>query len=159
LLAARSSCRLWRNLTDKVMEAYFKEECSSLLYVHSGYGNASNSDKGRLNIRIVLAAKAAWKTALKPVQYKKIRPLLAHEMGQPRPLFPVSVRLQGSNFFLFSEEGSREQATPLKLKKEGPLTIEVAKEGLLFGELPIAKMGVVKEVHQGRNGLCLLTEK
>lgn len=126
---ARNTCHLWRDLTN---ELYFREESSSCLYLNDGYNTASPSEKGRLNIRIVLAAKTAWKTTATVRQHTQLRPLLAHEMGTPRPSHPVNISPQGNHFFLFSDEGSRKQTTPLKLQKEEPLTIEIAQEDLLI---------------------------
>ncbi|CRX39260.1 F-box protein [Estrella lausannensis] len=159
LLAARTSCRLWRSLSDKAMEAFYKEVCGSENYAQFGGGNLSLSACCRLNIRIVLAAKEAWNSALKPIQYKKLRPLLAHEMGQPRQEAPVRIYLKGaSSPLLFSDEGCRLQKCPLLLKNDSPLTVEVASGGVAFKEFSREEYGAVKEVLQGESGLFLLSK-
>lgn len=160
LLAARHSCRLWRNLSDKAIETFFKEVCGGEKYVQNGGVELSLSDLGRLNIRIALAAKNAWEKALTPIQYKKLRPLFAHEMGQPRPSCPVNVCLMGANApLLFSDEGCRLQKSPLILKKEAPLTIELANGGVALKEFPMEEFGVVRDAFQAEKGIYLLTRK
>lgn len=159
LLAARSSCRLFRDLSDKAMEVFFRQECGSESYVFNGEANRSLRECCLLNIRIALAAKRAWRLSLKPVQLKRLRPPLAHEMGRPRPLCPVKICPIGANAkLLFSNEGCRQQITPLLLKNKSPLTVEVAKEGLSMKVFSHTDFGFVKDAFQGKRYLCLMTE-
>lgn len=158
LLAAWDTCWGWKQRVDAAIPAYFKQNCCSENYVGNLDKSLSISQSCRLNIRIVLAAKKAWKTPLKPVQYGKLRRLLPRDRSQANSLCPVNIVLKGANTPIFySADGCRLHKSPLVLKKYSPLRVEVAQGGLSFEDCSVAELEAAKEAYPLEQGPCLFT--
>lgn len=155
LLAAGSSCQILKQRVEEFMAVYFKEKCSSESYVQNLNKKIEISRQCLLNILIVLAAKKAWKSDLKPGEHGSLRLLWPHTGA----LQPVDMALKGANaVFFFSEDGWRLKKPSFMLKKSSPLKVERAKDVRPFKRFSSIELGRIKASIQFGGRLCLLTQ-
>lgn len=159
LLNARVSCQTWQKLIDTILDTRFETG-----YQLQDYAvlpeKFSLSTRSLFNMRVDLAAKKAWKSIGTSMQYRKIAPRRAHEMGQPIHSFPVNMVATSANAaFLYSEEGSRWQQSMLLVKSAAPLVVRTAANSPMMKDLSLKDIGSIQRAkYDGDNIVCLTRE-
>lgn len=159
LLNTRASCQSWQAIVDIILQNNFKTKYHLEDYVALSPQKFSFGERSLMNIRVGLAAKKAWESPLATIQYKKIAPRQAHEMGQPIHPSPVKVTTTSANaVVLYSDEGSRWQKSTLWIKSDDPFTVRTKSNSPTMKEFSLQNIGLVEGAWCDGNNLVFLTK-